>query len=205
MPSETQSPVLGGTSVRTVKQCPPFLDAMQSGILFPLAADVTVSGGKLSWDWDLPRHDKARASRSPIGVHVPEQGNGVPGVPAPAAGQFFVKFNNFWTVEMPQGWSLLFTHPVNRLDLPFRTFSGQVDCDSWSDGFVHFPALWTDPEFAGVLKAGTPVAQAFPVKREALKLDFAEMTQDALARHLTVQDGLQSDPGLYRKAFRRKR
>ena len=25
----------------------------------------------------------------------------------------------FWTIEAPEGYSLLFTHPVNRFDLPF--------------------------------------------------------------------------------------
>lgn len=37
-----------------MKHCPPFLDAMQAGILFPLAADLTFENGEFSWDWDLP-------------------------------------------------------------------------------------------------------------------------------------------------------
>jgi len=203
MPAEAESAVLAGAPVRTVKQCPPFVDAMRTGILFPLAADVRVEKGALSWDWGLPRHGMARASRAPIGVHVPEQGTGLPGLPPALEGQYFVKFNNFWTIEISEGWSLFFTHPVNRYDLPFRSFTGLVDCDAWRDGFVHFPALWTDPDFEGVLAAGTPVAQAVPVRRDALSLDFAEMEADALGRHLTVQDGLQADPGLYRKHYRR--
>lgn len=200
MPSTVLSDALGGAEVRTLKHCPPMLDAMQAGILFPLAADVTVAGGALSWDWNLPAHETARPTRSPIGLHVPEQAIGAPfDLPDD---QFVVKFTNFWTVEAPQGWSLMFTHPLNRADLPFRTLSGLVDCDAFSDCFVHFPALWTDPGFEGVLKAGTPVAQAFPVRREAIELVVEEMDEDRLGAHLDVQDGLQADPGLYRKRYR---
>ena len=100
---------------------------------------------------------------------------------------------------------MLFVHPVNRLDLPYRTLSGLVDSDHWRDGFVHFPALWTEPDFEGLLPAGTPVAQGFPVRRETLELDFQTMDDAALSRHLEVQDGLQAEPGLYRKAYRATR
>ena len=199
MPASAESAVLAGADVRTVKQCPPFVDAMQAGILFPLAADVTVRGGEFSWDWDLPRHPQSRLTRSPIGIHVPEQATGAPAVPE---GQFVLKFTNFWTVELPVGWSMLFTHPVNRVDLPFQTLTGLVDCDRFSDGFVHFPALWTDPDFEGVLKAGTPVAQGFPVPREALELETGAFEAEQLDRHLAVEDGLQSERGFYRKSFR---
>ncbi len=199
MPSLSSSDVLAGAEVRTVKQCPPFLDAMQAGVIFPLAADVTVKDGEFSWDWDLPAHPVARTTRAPVGVHVPEQ---VTGVPFADSASFAIKFNNFWTVALPDGFSMLFTHPVNRLELPFQTLTGLVDCDRWRDGFVHFPALWTDPDFSGTLPAGTPVAQGFVIRREALELDFAPMDEQALTRHVAVQDGLQSEPGLYRKSFR---
>jgi len=139
-------------------------------------------------------------TRSPIGLHLPEQLAGVP--LAQDADSFVVKFTNFWTLELPEGWSMLFCHPFNREDLPFRTLTGLVDCDRWRNGFVHFPALWTDPLFSGTLPAGTPVAQALPVRREALKLEFAEMDPAELALHLEVQDGLQEDPGLYRRHYR---
>lgn len=199
MPARRESEVLAGAPVRTLKQCPPFVDAMRAGILFPLAADLHFAGGELTWDWSLPPQPDGRATRSPIGVHVPEQAVGMPGLPS---GQFALKFNNFWTVHLPEGWSMLFTHPANRTDLPFRTLTGQVDVDAFSDGFVHFPAIWVDPEFEGPLAAGTPVAQGWPVPRAALQLEYAGMNGDELARHQTLEDGLQADPGLYRKRYR---
>lgn len=199
MPATAPSAVLAGEAVRTVKQCPPFVDAMRAGIVFPLAADLTVKNGEMSWDWDPPATPGARTTRSPVGVHVPEQAVGLPGADPDL---FVVKFNNFWTVELPEGWSMLFGHPANRPDLPFRTLTGLVDADRWRDGFVHFPALWTDPGFEGELAAGTPVAQGYPVPRAAPDLETGEMTAEAFARHLAVQDALQEDPGLYRKRYR---
>lgn len=200
MPSTVVSEALGGIGVRTLKHCPPLIDALSAGVLMPLAADLTVAGGELSWDWDPPRVPGLRHTRSPIGLHVPEQAAGVP-LPVPA-GQFVVKFTNFWTMEAPEGWSVLFVHPLNREDLPFRTLAGIVDCDRFADGFVHFPALWTDPGFEGVLPAGTPVAQAIPVRREALEIVAEAMDADRLAAHAAIEDGLSADPGLYRKSFR---
>ena len=40
--------------VRTVKQCPAFVDAMTHGFVIPLPCDVSVRGGTSSWDWDVP-------------------------------------------------------------------------------------------------------------------------------------------------------
>jgi hypothetical protein len=203
LPASVASEVLAGADVRTVKQCPPFIDAMHAGIVFPLLADVRVQkGGEFSWDWELPVQQEVRTSRSPIGIHVPEQATGYPGVDS---GQFVIKFNNFWTVELPPGWSMLFTHPVNRTDLPFLTLTGLVDCDTFNAGFVHFPALWTDAEFEGELKAGTPVAQAWPVQREALELEISAMDGEQLERHQQVQDRLQGEHGSYRRHYRAAR
>lgn len=198
MPGMAESELLAAP-VRTVKHCPPFLDAMQHGILMPLAADVEVRDRTFHWDWDVPILKESRLTRSPIGVHLPDQLNGVP---FGRADRFAVKFNNFWSIELPDGWSMLFMHPLNREDLPFRTLAGRVDCDKFQGGFVHFPALWVDDGFEGVLRKGTPVAQAVPVPRAAIKLDIAALDGDGLARHLDVQDTLERAPGAYRRRYR---
>ena len=124
-------------------------------------------------------------------------------MPSLGSRTLLVKFTNFWTVALPEGWSMLFTHPLNRLDLPFRTLSGMVSADRWTAGFVHLPAIWTDEAFEGVLEAGTPVAQAFPVPRESLDLGFDIMDEAELDAHLAVQSELQDIEGVYRKNYRR--
>ena len=67
---------LHGQEVRTVKQCPPFVDAMSHGFIIPLPCDVTVRDGVLSWDWDHPVLTVEAHPRSPVSFHVPAQVDG---------------------------------------------------------------------------------------------------------------------------------
>lgn len=176
---------------------PPVIDVMRLGVLILCPTDITVRAGEVSWDWDPPILTDADISRAPIGVHVPEQAEG-----SPYAGQqVILKFMNFWTLETPPGWSLMFMHPQGYPDLPFTTLGGVVDCDSFKDGYVHFPAVLT-PGFDGVIAKGTPVAQAVPVQKETA-LDIAVMSPVQIAANRSVQDDLARKPGQYRKLFRR--
>jgi len=199
MPSEVPAEALGGASVRTLKHCPPLIDALSLGLLIPLAADLAVSAEGLSWDWSPPPLPDDLLTRAPIGVHVPEQAIGGP---VALDGRSVIKFINFWTLEVPEGWSILFTHPLNREDLPFRTLSGVVDCDHFAHGYVHFPAIWTDPAFRGVLPAGTPVAQAIAVPREETQFAVEVQADAERAASRAIQEELQTARGVYRKRFR---
>ena len=200
MPGEVAANSLNGATIRTVKHCPPFIDALSAGILIPLATDLHVADGQVAWDWDPPAITDAPITRAPIGLHVPEQAHGGPF--DTGAKDLIVKFINFWTLEAPEGWSLLFTHPFNRDDLPFRTLTGLVDCDRFAHGYVHFPALWSDPGFAGTLPAGTPVAQVLAIPRDAPTLQVGTMGTDDIAASRKVQEALQAETGVYRKNFR---
>jgi hypothetical protein len=190
-----------GTEVRTVKQCPPFVDAMSYGFVIPLPCDVAVSGGRLSWDWDLPPLAIEAHPRSPLSFFVPEQVTGTPLF----RGTTIVKFNCFWTIALEEGWSLFATHPINREDLPFRTLTGLVDADRFTDVGILFPASWTAPDFEGTLPRGTPIAQCFPVPRVPLELACEPLDERRRAAYEAGAEALLSEPGLYRKVFRAKR
>ena len=75
MPGEAFSE-LHGREVRTVKQCPPFVDAMRHGFVMRLPCDVAVAGGKFSWDWDLPPLAGETQPRSPLSFHVARASRG---------------------------------------------------------------------------------------------------------------------------------
>jgi hypothetical protein len=198
MPNETVSELLGGATVRTLKQCPPITDALGLGIMLPLACDVVAKDGELSWDWEPPRLTKHSASRAPIGMHAPEQARGADFEPD----GLFIKFTNFWTLETPPGWQILFTHPFNRLELPFQTLSGLVDTDRFGHGYVHFPARWLDPAWEGTIPRGTPVVQAIPVRRQVVELEVGAMSPEDLAATDEIQTMLNAKTGAYRKRFR---
>lgn len=197
MPGEVAAPSLGGEPVRTLKHCPPIIDAMRLGVLILCPTDITVQGGEVSWDWDPPILEDADISRAPVGVHVPEQ---AAGTPLPQE-QLILKFVNYWTLQSPTGWSLMFHHPVGFDDLPFKTLSGVVDCDLFKDGYVHFPALLEDG-FHGTIGRGTPIAQVVPVQKET-SLSVAPMTSEQIAHNRTVQRALGAQKGHYRKEYRR--
>ncbi|NNC23807.1 hypothetical protein HKX42_08165 [Salinisphaera sp. USBA-960] len=201
MPANAHSSLLD-QPIRTVKQCPPFLDAMQYGFMMPLPCDIDVRDGVFSWDWPVPEPAAAQHPRAPLSFHVPAQ---VEGSPMARDGQVVVKFNSFWTVELPAGWSLLAMPPANRDDLPFRPLTGLVDADQYHDVGILFPAVWTDPNFEGRLERGTPVVQCIPVPRQSFNLRCETMDADQTAEFDRLGRSLTTETGVYRRAYRARR
>lgn len=183
----------------TVKRCPPFLDAMTCGFTMPLMCDVTVENGEFRWDWDLPPGGSVDYPRSPLGLHDPGQ---VSGTPLFDPDRFVIKFHSLWTVEAPEGYSLLFTHPVNRLDLPFTTLTGLVDCDRYKHLWINFPAVWRDEAFNGTLPRGTPIAQCIPVKRTDWGLRTSAFSAAETERAHDLRTAIAQERGVYRRRFR---
>ena len=191
-----------GRSIRTVKQCPPFVDAMTHGFMVLLPCDVRVESGQFSWDWPLPALTVTGHPRAPLSFHVPEQ---IAGSPLAHGTQSAVKFNSFWTIELEAGWSLMAVHPINRDDLPFRLVTGLVDADRFNEVGINFPAVWVDADFNGVLPRGTPIAQCYPVPRESATLVCEPMSDAHLRGYDALAAKIMGGPGAYRKGYRRKR
>jgi hypothetical protein len=159
----------------TFKKCTPFYDGLTSGYIVELTADVEITRsneGRLLVLW--------RVSRDLITEHSENQWTGVP-IPEGYL-NIVLKWHNQFTIKSPKGYSLLFTHPINRFDLPFQVITGIVDCDNYTLP-IHFP-FFVKESFTGIIPAGTPIAQIIPVKkdyweREYLKYDknfsFIEM------------------------------
>jgi hypothetical protein len=191
-----------GREIRTVKQCPPFVDAMRHGFMLVLPCDVAVGPGmQFSWDWPLPELGVPGHPRAPLSFHVPEQ---VAGSPLAHGTRSALKFNSFWTIELEDGWSLLAMHPVNRDDLPFRTVTGLVDADRFNAVGINFPAVWLDESFVGVLPRGTPIAQCCAVPREAPQLAFEALSGERIEDYDDVARKIMAGPGVYRKGYRDK-
>jgi hypothetical protein len=183
----------------TVKRCPPFVDAITCGFLLPLMCDLRIDNGEITWDNEIPPGGELDFPRSPIGFHDPGQ---VSGSPLFDAERFLMKFHNLWSIEAPEGYAVFFTHPVNRFDLPFTTLSGLVDCDRYTDSWIHFPAHWHDRNFSGVLPKGTPIAQCIPVKRESWIAQTSSFTAEEARRVHEFRNAIRREPDLYRKKIR---
>jgi hypothetical protein len=149
-------------STITVKNCAPFMDAFLTGYYIPAPVDFLVeqtnNGPRITWnffDFDYKETD-----------FIIERDKGmVPTLPVPKG----FHDNHFsWSTKqilrVEKGYSLLITHPLNRDDLPFRTMSGVVDANYPMSG-GKMPFL-LQMGFEGIIKAGTPIAQIIPIKRE---------------------------------------
>jgi hypothetical protein len=69
-----------------------------------------------------------------------------------------------WALELEDGYSALYTTPLNRFELPFINTSGIIDNDS-----INTPGrmpFFLKNGWVGVLKKGTPFMQVLPFKRE---------------------------------------
>jgi len=201
MPGEAFNPWIGETE-DTVKRCPPFVDAMTLGFVIPLLCDVKVEKGEFTWDAKLPATLSDSYPRSPMGFHHPSQAAGTPLFDPDG---LVLKFHNLWTIQAPSGYSLLFTHPANRLDLPFRTLTGLVDCDLFHDAFINFPAIWHDHSFAGVLERGTPIAQCVPIRREVWSETTGPFSPEDAARADSLVGTIRREKSVYRRNFRSTR
>jgi hypothetical protein len=190
---------MAGGDDDTVKRCPPFIDAMTTGFLIPLICDLRIENGEFTWDDDLPPGGAVGFARAPIGFHDAAQ---VAGTPLFEDDRVLIKFHNLWTIEAPQGYALMFTHPANRFDLPFTTLTGLVDCDRYHQSWIHFPAHWHDESFSGVLPKGTPVAQCFPVKRETWTLRTEAFSDEDAQQAHDLMATIRRGKGVYRRKFR---
>jgi len=145
-----------GLKESTVRRCMPFLDATSEGWIIPLMGEVgiEVESEEMTINWNM--------ERKLIGRHNPEQ---VGGETFPLDKEI-LKFNNYWAIKVPKGYSVLFTAPFNRIEKRFKVFSGIVDCDQYFN-YINFPFMWLDESSqTTVLDAGTPIVQAIPFKRE---------------------------------------
>lgn len=141
--------------IETVKKCIPVLDSFNLGYMIPIPADVThiPESSQIVSNANFMMNSDHMAIQTKD-VFIPEEFD-----PQPH------KWINSWHIETPKGYSTLFVHPLNRMDLPFYSFSGVVDTDK-HPMIINFPFV-IRKDFTGVIPAGTPMIQAIPFKRDA--------------------------------------
>jgi hypothetical protein len=162
----------------TLKTCVPFLDALTSGYVATLPCDIEIrkiANDEISIRWSQLFVDIVQ------GHHIDQTST----IPLNNKEYKYVsKWLFDWKIITPPGYSTFYTHPLNRHDLPFRTFSGVVDTDVFPDS-VHFP--FQILPFEGeriIIPEGTPFCQFFPLKREnweSEKIDYVPKSKEKAA------------------------
>lgn len=171
--------------IETVKKCMPFLDGMTNGYMILLPADIYIENGNIQQitnDSFVETHSESQVT----GIQIPKEFSSKP-----------YKWINPFVIKTPRGYSTMFVHPANRVDLPFYTITGVVETDKF-DLPVNFP-FFVRKDFTGIIKAGTPVAQVFPFKRQ----DWEHEIEDRKQFKLPLYRFTMHNPplGFYKKYF----
>lgn len=181
----------------TVKRCLPFLDAMTTGWIIPLAATVRIEvsdmGRKVTAGWDF--------DREMVSFHGAHQVRGNPMGDRPAC-----KFHNHWTITTPPGWSCLFVDPLNRPNGVFQIAAGIVDTDTYRAP-IHFPFFMTAADGLHVIEKGSPLVQVIPFCRDGTELAAQIGPETPEERDLgrRILRNTRASEGWYRLTARAKR
>jgi hypothetical protein len=142
-----------------IKMCMPFLDSLTNGYIQETWCDIYIEKNKdtESINFYYSSSPKIMGIRSVASTkyHNDE----------------YYPYEFYWHIEWinktPKGYSLLITHPLNRLDLPFTSMSAIIDSDIYHHApSGNYPFLIKN-NFEGLIPAGTPMYQVIPIKRES--------------------------------------
>jgi len=153
-----KKPNMDGTPAATVKRCMPVWDMMTAGYIIETPYDIyigqTSEGPYFQW-----------AGEDAIILQTMEQ---FQDHPYSRNINYSARINIPWSIKTPKGWSVLIIEPQHREPGPIECASGIVDTDSFSIPFNMFFKL-RDPNFEGMIPAGTPLLQVIPFKRQSWK------------------------------------
>lgn len=165
----------------SIKRCMPFLDSLTSGYIQETWTDIHIkkNGDNIIFNYSVKPFPmqirEHKASKISDRYYQAEFTWKIP-----------------WVPKLPKGYSAIFAHPFNRIDLPFFTTTGVVDSDVFFHTGEHsgnYP-FYIEKDFEGIIPAGTPMYQIIPVKRENWKssavpfnLDDSIRRERMLKRH----------------------
>ncbi len=150
----------GGKPTQTVKNCPPFLEALSCGYILPVGTDIRIT---LEASGMLRYESKTAAI---VDAHPSAQVAG-----SPFEGFPIVKIGNPWLIRTPPGYSTLFIPLLNRFGMPIVPLAGLVETDLFYRE-VNFPSVVTLRRGGSlILPQGTPLVQMIPFRRDEFQLE----------------------------------
>jgi hypothetical protein len=153
------------------KKCVPMLDAFNAGYIMPLWADVQVKSDveydkvgylpRITWRTSRPVfaiHGDTRGLETPDGFHW----------------QAF-KFSSWWRIVTPPGYSVLITQPFGYKNEAFHAVTGIADTDKLETEIAS--PVWVRTGIDEIIKAGTPMIQIIPFKRDDWRAEYEMMKE----------------------------
>ena len=158
----------------TVKRCIPVYDALTSGYMALLHCDLLIETEELD-NGTYNINYKFAYEPNPISIR---EYNTVQSLPLhdsyiPIELVWHIR----WQINTESNSSILVTHPLNRLELPFTTTSGIVDTDNNFLAIIGQVPFYIKKGFSGVIPAGTPMFQVIPFERQHYKSEVLELSE----------------------------
>lgn len=150
----------GDIGSQNIKACVPLLDAYTNGYIQETWTDIHVESSEdgfsvVDYNWAMgPQIIKHRDNSSGFSV----------------SNIFYdLEFLWFeqWLPKLPDGYSALYTSPLNHFDLPFRSLDAVIDSDKYHHEYGGQYPFYINKGFSGIIPAGTPMYQIIPIKRNS--------------------------------------
>jgi hypothetical protein len=175
----------------TSKKCIPFLESFTTGYSVVLPCDLLIKqiDGQTNITWRMEDFNilSSRSESATSGMSVPI-----------GCGDTHFVWQFPMTFEIPDGYSVLFTHPLNRNDLPFITMSGVIDGQYVFSQGGNVPVFFSNT-YEGIVPQGTPIAQIIPFKTESWKSEIDDSLIDKSIENRKKSNLLIS--GWYKKNY----
>lgn len=144
----------------TIKSCVPFLDSFLTGYIQETWCDILIeeNNGYVSYKY----------SGSPEIISIRNK-LGAEGIIDQSFYQLEFIWHQPWIPKLPSGYSMIYTHPFNRMDLPFVSATGIIDNDVFYHERQGNHPFYVKKGFSGIIPAGTPMFQMIPLKRDDWK------------------------------------
>jgi hypothetical protein len=149
----------GNIIKNSIKLCMPFMDSITSGYIQKTWTEISIyvnDGGHLSYSYSS--QPEILGVRDNVNIELDDS-------------FYHTEFTwkSHWSFKVPKGYSVLVTHPLNRIDLPFQTLSGIVDSDNFfhNTSFGGSLPFYIKKGFTGIIPVGTPMYQIIPFKRDS--------------------------------------
>lgn len=156
-----------GNNNSTLKQCMPFFDSWTFGYIMTTPCDIMVEKNFDGSSVKIHSNNMFDivGNRGTAGKHS---------MPIP---EYYYPeeftWQTVWEAKTPKGYSSLYTHPINRPELPFYTISGVMDTDGWYITGNH--PFFIRKGFEGIIPIGTPMMSIIPFKRNNWKSSSRHM------------------------------
>lgn len=167
----------GKITNNNVKMCIPFLDSLTTGYIQETWTDINIKSDK----------DGNVFFNYPSGPKIMDIRQGSPSIELDKS-YYSLEFvwQEQWSVEMPKGWSVIYTHPFNNLNLPFTSATAVIDSDKYNHTASGQYPFYIKKGFEGIIPAGTPMYQIIPFKRESWKSEIVKFDQDETIKKHSV-------------------